>query len=218
MKAKIKIAFFGDSICVGQGISIHNSWVVSISKSLTEFSNNENFELLITNSSVNGRTSRQAIESMPYEIQNHNYDVIIIQFGMNDCNYWESDNGIPRVSIKAFKANLIEIIERAKNFGAKLIMLNTNHPTPRNEKFNYANVSYQDSNKEYNMIIREIANSRDDVILNDIEEHMFYLMKLEKIKINDIVLQDNLHLSLKGHDIYFNLINKKLINYLKEIL
>ena len=153
MRSKLKLAFFGDSICVGQGISIHNSWVVSISRRLTEYSKINNLELLITNSSVNGRTTRQALENMPYEIQNHNYDILIIQFGMNDCNYWDTDHGMPRVSKDAFKANLIEMIDRAKNFGAKLIMLNTNHPTPRNENFKYKNCSYQDSNLEYNQLI-----------------------------------------------------------------
>lgn len=217
MKSKLKLAFFGDSICVGQGISIHNSWVVSISRSLTEYSKKNNLELLITNSSVNGRTTRQALENMPYEIQNHNYDILIIQFGMNDCNYWESDKGISRVTKEAFRANINEIIDRAKNFGAKLVMLNTNHPTPRDVKFDYARISYQQSNKEYNEIIREVAGSRNDIILNDVENHMFNLIKSGQVLIDDIVLDDNLHLSLKGHEIYYNLIFGKLLNHIEEI-
>lgn len=210
MAKNLKLVFFGDSICVGQGISIHDSWVVKISKKLTNPSNSSKHSLLITNSSVNGRTTRQAIENMPYEIQNHGCEILLIQFGMNDCNYWETDKGLPRVSKEGFKANLNEIIARAKNFGAKLIMINTNHPTPRNKLFEYANLSYQQSNLEYNQIIREVANENEQVVLNDVEKHIFKLILENKIKLNDIVLDDKLHLSLIGHEIYYDLIYTKL--------
>lgn len=214
MTKQIKLAFFGDSICVGQGISIHDSWVANVSKKLTESSINKKNNLLITNSSVNGRTTRQALEDMPYEIQNHRYDALIIQFGMNDCNYWDTDQGMPRVSKDAFKANLIEIIDRAKKFGTKLIMLNTNHPTPRNKKFKYKKCSYQDSNLEYNKIIREVVSIRKEVILNDVEEYMLDLIEKGKLNIDEIVLEDKLHLSHNGHQIYFDLIYDNLFKHL----
>lgn len=218
MNKQLKLAFFGDSICVGQGISIHDSWVVNISKKLTESSRFKKNNLLITNSSVNGRTTRQALEDMPYEIQNHRYDVLIIQFGMNDCNYWDTDRGMPRVSKNAFKANLIEIIDRAKNFGSKQIMLNTNHPTPRDERFKYREISYQDSNLEYNQIIREVASINEEIILNDVEEYMLSLIEKEKLRIEEIVLKDKLHLSLKGHQIYFDIIYDKLFKNLSKLI
>ena len=216
MKNKVKLAFFGDSICVGQGISIHDSWVVNISRMLHGHLFNKNFEFLITNSSINGRTSRQALENMPYEIQNQNYDILIIQFGMNDCNYWETDKGFPRVSKEGFKANLNEIIDRGKNFGAKLIMLNTNHPTPRTENFKHVNISYQKSNYNYNKIIREVVKDRNDVILNDVEDHIFKLINNKQINIYDIVLNDKLHLSLEGHKIYFDIISNNIHNYISK--
>ena len=43
-------------------------------------------------------------------------DVMTLQFGLNDCNCWETDRGLPRVSEEAFRANLIEMIERARLF------------------------------------------------------------------------------------------------------
>jgi|TARA_B110000046_G_C12835850_1_gene331423 lysophospholipase L1-like esterase len=213
---KLKLAFFGDSICVGQGISIHEGWVVKISKELTRISSENKLNFFISNSSVNGRTTRQALESMPYEIQNQNYQILIIQFGMNDCNFWETDYGVPRVSKQAFKANLHEIIDRGINFGAKLIMINTNHPTPIKENFKNKDLSYQDSNRAYNEIIREVYNERNDVILNDIEMHIDSLIESKKLIIDDVVLNDRLHLSLKGHEIYFDFIFKKLENQINK--
>ena len=134
--------------------------------------------MLVANSAVNGRTTRQALETMPFEIQNYKPEILIVQFGMNDCNYWLSDKGLPRVSKKSFKANLEEIITRGFNFGCKKIFLNTNHPTLKNQKlpFNNISFSYQESNEHYNEIIRELASSlTKNVILNDLEK---FLLKL----------------------------------------
>ena len=78
-----KLIFFGDSICTGQHISVHKGWVAQISQSLEGIAT-------ILNSSVNGRTTRQALEDMPYHIQEQHPDMIVIQFGMNDCNYWKN--------------------------------------------------------------------------------------------------------------------------------
>lgn len=206
----MKIAFFGDSICVGQGVSIHKTWVTCISQQLHEIANKHQTDILIANSSVNGRITRQALESMPFEIQSHNYDIVIIQFGMNDCNHWQTDKGLPRVSKKAFEANLNEIIDRAQQFGAKNIFLNTNHPTPRINKMPYTSISYQQSNEEYNRIIRDIGNIRTDVVLNDIEKYAQDYISKNNITVSDIVLDDQLHLSDLGHKLYFEYIYPKL--------
>ena len=42
----------------------------------------------------------------PYDVQSHEVDVLVVGFGMNDCNYWMTDKGVPRVSQNAFRANL----------------------------------------------------------------------------------------------------------------
>ena len=114
----MRVFFFGDSICYGQGISVHKGWIPKISSA---FEDNK-LDVLVANSAVNGRTTRQALETMPFEIQNYKPEILIVQFGMNDCNYWLSDKGLPRVSKKSFKANLEEIITRGFNFGCKKIL------------------------------------------------------------------------------------------------
>lgn len=200
-----KLMFFGDSICIGQHISIHKGWVARLSKSFYN-------ELIVLNSSVNGRTTRQALEDMPYHIQEQYPNMLLIQFGMNDCNYWNSDNGHPRVSAKAFEANLEEIIKRAFIFGTKKIFLNTNHPTGLNKfKISHTKITYEDSNKQYNNIIRKVAEN-NNVILNDIE------LEFEKHKkhLENLLCSDSLHPNEAGHKLYFNIINpvirKEIIN------
>jgi acyl-CoA thioesterase I len=203
---EIKIVFFGDSICYGQGISINKGWIPKIAEKLDVLAEKYQLDITVTNAGVNGNTTRLALERMPYDIQSHNYDIVIIQFGMNDCNYWLSDRGLPRVSKKSFEANLIEIIERANNFGAQKIILNTNHPTTRNDVFPGTHNSYQESNEAYNSIIRNIKKERKDIVLADIEQCIKNMTTQGDFQLQDILLPDCLHLSLYGHELYFDFI------------
>ena len=58
------------------------------------------------------------LERYPRDVQEAQPDLLTIQFGLNDCNCWETDRGVPRVSEAAFVANLIEMIDRGRVFGA----------------------------------------------------------------------------------------------------
>lgn len=202
----MKVYFFGDSICFGQGISLHKGWIPRLSLSLEEFAVKNGFPLLVTNSAVNGRTSRRALEDMPFEIQSHRPDVLVVQFGMNDCNYWMTDRGLPRVSPEAFSANLKEIVVRAFRFETKTIVLNTNHPTTLTaEAMANTDLTYQQSNQQYNEIIRDVVRQFDErVVLNDVENYIF-----EKSggNVQQYLLEDRLHLNEKGHDVYFEIID-----------
>ena len=191
----LKIIFFGDSICTGQHVSIHKGWVTNISRRFEGIA-------IVSNSSINGRTTRQALEDMPYCIQEQRPDILIVQFGMNDCNYWRSDKGVPRVSPKAFEANLEEIINRAYIFGVKRVFLNTNHTTGLVvNKMLYTDITYEESNKAYNEIIRKVARN-SNVIFSDIE-HRFVKYRGNKSR---LLLADLFHLSKVGHSLYFNMI------------
>ena len=58
----IKVTFFGDSTCVGQGVSLYLGWVTRVAQSLDEVSRKIGREIVVSNQSVNGRTTRQALE------------------------------------------------------------------------------------------------------------------------------------------------------------
>lgn len=206
----IKVFFFGDSICFGQGISLHRGWVPRISARLEEIQN-EKIEIMVINSSANGSTTRQALERMPYEVQSHHPDLVIVQFGMNDCNYWKTDRGLPRVCPKAFAANLEEIVTRAHIFGAKKIFLNTNHPSGQDEyPMPYTHITYQQSNEEYNSIIRQVAEGIGPMVkLNDMER-VFKSSVTNREQLLKFLLPDKLHLSEAGHDLYFNTIYSQI--------
>lgn len=200
-----RVIFFGDSICFGQGVSIHKGWVPRLAAHIEHLAARLGRELVIVNASVNGNTTRQALERMPYDVQSHGVGVLLVQFGMNDCNYWLSDKGHPRVSPAAFAANLSEIIQRGITFGAQKILLNTNHPTTRtDELMPGSDKCYQDSNRIYNELIRQVARQHPEhVLLNDIEQ-IFVKECRNGIRLDDLLLSDKLHLSAKGHDLYYS--------------
>ena len=85
------------------------------------------------NRGVSGETTRQGLERFPNDLQQYRPDIVTLQFGLNDCNCWVSDGGLPRVSEAAYRANLREMIERARRFGARHIIMSTNHPTLRHK-------------------------------------------------------------------------------------
>jgi len=200
------IFFFGDSIFVGQGYSIYDGWITKLSKHIE--SSNNNF--LVVNSSINGRTTRQALEDMPYATNNLNIDSIIIQFGLNDCNHWVTDHGLPRVSPEAFQANICEIVSRAKAMGVKKIIVNNNHPSNVGVLRNL-NIDYDNWSKKYNQLIREIfQNTNDNVHFNDVEKKINQSMVKNNYSKKNILMDDGLHLSAIGHDLYYE-IQKKFL-------
>lgn len=212
------IFFFGDSICVGQYVSIHNGWVTKISAKLSEFGETHNLQIIVTNASANGRTTRQALEIINYEVLSSSPDILIVQFGMNDCNYWKTEKGFPRVSHKSFEANLEEIILRALNHGVKKIVVNTNHPTGKDyEYLPFTNITYQQSNKKYNQLIRKTVNQFDShVHLIDIEKIFYDYINGDQNRLLDLLLSpsDLLHISEKGHELYY----RNIYPVLEEII
>jgi hypothetical protein len=64
MDRECKAFFFGDSICFGQGVSPHQVWVARIAADLA--ATFADAAITVQNPSVNGNTTRAALERMPY--------------------------------------------------------------------------------------------------------------------------------------------------------
>ena len=65
------------------------------------------------NQGINGDTTRLGLLRIN-DVYNFKPDIVIMQFGYNDCNYWVTDSGFPRVNIDSFKFNIIELIDKFK--------------------------------------------------------------------------------------------------------
>ena len=215
VKDTLRIYFFGDSICFGQYVSPHLTWVHHLSRWVTDRIAERGMQCLVQNPSVNGNTTRMALERMPYDVLAHNPDVVLVQFGMNDCNYWRTDNGVPRVSPAEFEANLIDIVDRCFHAGARSVLLNTNHPTTRTQGEVYPGKgSYEESNRSYNAIIRSVAASYDgNVRLCDIEA----VFRNAGGELAQYVLEDGLHLSVAGHRLYVEAVEPHLASLIDGV-
>lgn len=219
MANTLTVSFFGDSVCFGQGVATHLGWVPRVSQVLHALAEERGYELNLSNPSICGNTTRQALERMPYDVQSHSPDMVIIQFGLNDCNIWESDRGLPRVSPRAFEANLHEMIDRAIRFSARKVFLHTNHPTTRRQTpLPHAKVVYQGQNEQYNQIIRDVAANRSDVLLNDLERAAHTWAGGDETMLARLVLADGLHLSREGHDFYFQSVKPVFAEALTQLL
>ncbi|MDC0196961.1 SGNH/GDSL hydrolase family protein, partial [bacterium] len=161
-----------------------NSAFVSATTSLTI----DEYFLLFC--SINGNTTRQALERMPFDVQRYGVDILCIQFGMNDCNYWETDRGLPRVSPDAYYSNLKEMVSRGFQFGARIVLLPTSHPTPHiipNEQ----NLSYEQNRRKYSSIVREVV-AETNAELVDIEKY-FESKISQNVILTDLLMPDGIH-------------------------
>lgn len=210
----MRVCFFGDSICFGQYISPHKGWVSRIGQLLDAIDN----EIILMNPSISGNTTRMALERMSYDALSHHPDVMLIQFGLNDSNCWASDKGLSRVSRKSFSGNLSEMIDKSFCYGAKKVLLNNNHPVTK--KFQHESaISYDESSREYNEIIREVAiNYGSKVEFTDVEKIFDDKTRKGVEELSKYLLEDGIHLSKKGHDLYYESISSKIVNAVTSLL
>jgi len=79
--------FFDDLRCFRQGSSPHKGWFPGILQLVSTIGEEWRLEITVINDAVNRRTTRQAIDTMSYDIQSYRPDLLLVQFGMNDCTY-----------------------------------------------------------------------------------------------------------------------------------
>jgi lysophospholipase L1-like esterase len=168
----MRVVAFGDSITYGQHIPRDKAW-----PSLLGY----------VNKGVCADTTRLALERFPVDVQQYGAHKVLIQFGFNDCNRWDSDNNQPRVSLHAFEANLREMIARARAFSIDPVLISTFKTTK--------NGRYESDRKTYRDVIHSVAVF-DSVVLLDPEPH-----------ITADLLLDDLHLNEKGHRVYAEIID-----------
>ncbi|MBM4279009.1 MAG: SGNH/GDSL hydrolase family protein [Deltaproteobacteria bacterium] len=213
----VRICYFGDSITYGlghdqKGVDMTRRWTALVDEALKKYESGGLFVYSL-NLGENGNTTRNGLERLP-EAYAFKPDLVTVQFGMNDCNYWFSDGGLPRVNPVSFKFNLKELIE--KLFAAKVqkVLLSTNHLIPV-EKMMLNNKSYNENNRFYNQIIREIAKDTG-VTLCDMES-----LLADSINNRALFLDENgrwLHLSSLGNQRYAEAILPFIEKELMEIV
>lgn len=218
----LRVYFFGDSICFGQGASVHRTWIAQVAARLEQELEPKGVELLLQNYSINGNTTRMALERIAYDIQGKDVDVLVVQFGMNDANIWATDKGNPRVSPKSFEANLHEIIARVRSFGIKRIVLNTNHLSERYDVLPNSQEVYREHVRFYNTVVRRVADAYPGyVTLVDMELHIEQRLEgWDAARRREYVqpAPDLLHLSGLGNEMYYEYFYPRLLQIVEQVL
>jgi acyl-CoA thioesterase-1 len=211
----VTIVFMGDSITFGQYVDPELRWTSLIGDALLRDYLATPVNLQLLNRGISGETTRQGLERFPADVQHHRPEIMTLQFGLNDCNCWVTDAGLPRVSEAAYRANLIEMIERARRFGARRIILATNHPTLRH-KVLLSGESLEARRRRYNGHVRDVA-ALTGVDLCDVEDGFSHL---DSGELEGMLLPypDLLHLNVAGHRLYASCIRPQLERAVAEIV
>jgi lysophospholipase L1-like esterase len=211
----VRVVHMGDSITFGQYVDEGLRWTSIISDRLTKKYLDSSINILSLSRGISGETTRMGLERFPADVQSLYPDVLTIQFGLNDCNCWLTDRGAQRVSSLAFKANLIEMIERSRLFGTKHIILANNHPTLR-YKVMLNGERFEDANARYSEIIHQVAIDAK-VTFCDIRKEF---EKYGRDELAEYLLPypDQLHLSVAGNQVYANVIRPLVDEYVQEVI
>ena len=181
-KAK-SLLILGDSISAGYGMSKEKQW----SEVLKEKLNQEKISLKIINASVSGETTGGGLVRSDKLLQNNMTSYLLIELGGNDAL-----RGYPPQTVKS---NLLEIINLAKTYGSKSIIMQIRIPP------NYGN-RYRN---EFESIYREIAEETGSLYM----PFMLNNIALEK----NLMMADGIHPTEEAQP----LIAEEIFNYLKDL-
>jgi acyl-CoA thioesterase-1 len=110
------IIVLGDSISAGYGINVDQGWVNLLQKRLQQ----NNLPYTIYNESISGDTSAGGLARINKILVQLKPDILLLELGAND--------GLRGLSPKVMKNNLAEIVKRAQNHKAKVLLLGMRIP------------------------------------------------------------------------------------------
>ena len=211
----VTMVHLGDSITVGQYIDESDRWTDLVAQRLNRKYENTPVCLASLNKGVSGETTRMALERFGNDVQAVAPDIMTLQFGLNDCNCWLTDRGLPRVSEDGFRANLKEMIRRARHFGASHVIVADNHSTTRLKPMP-SGEPYEEANARYSRITEEVAEGTDAIFCGVRKRfERFSLKELSKLL---LPFPDQLHLSVTGNQVYADLIGPVIEQAVEDIV
>ncbi|MEF3074812.1 arylesterase [Methylobacter sp. Wu1] len=110
------IVVLGDSISAGYGIEVKQGWVALLQNKLSQA--DSPYEVI--NASISGDTTAGGLARIDKILAAHKPDVVLVELGAND--------GLRGLPPKLMKDNLAEITQRARNAGAKVLLLSMRIP------------------------------------------------------------------------------------------
>jgi len=179
------IVVLGDSISAGYGIEVSQGWVTLLQQKLNEKDKGH----IIHNESISGDTTAGGLARIDQALTLDKPDVVIIELGAND--------GLRGLPPELIKSNLAEIAHRARQAGAKVLLLSMKIPPNYGKR--YTDLFYN----IYPQLATELGVPYVPFIMEDVA--------LTK----DMMQQDGLHPNANGQPVIADKVSRQLMPLLK---
>ena len=150
----------------------------------------------------NGRHKRRhALDRLDDAVRSHKPDIVIVQFGWND-SWIDSDNpnGLSRIPVDKFAANLTQMIDTLAGDGARVILMTPNRPRSTVDDWRVKRT------RQYVRAVRNIAGEKQ-ISLIDVWSEYDRFEELKPRSADDLLL-DSVHPNDKGHELVASMLSK----------
>jgi acyl-CoA thioesterase-1 len=110
------ILIFGDSLSAAYGMPIEQGWVALLEDRLSS----RGYDYRIVNASISGDTTASGRARLPQVLATNEPAVVVLELGGND--------GLRGLSLKEMKNNLADMIIRAQDNGARVLLVGVQLP------------------------------------------------------------------------------------------
>ena len=111
MASERTLLVLGDSLSSGFGVPEGQGWVALLEQRLRD----RNPAYKVVNASISGDTTASALARLPAALERHRPAVVVVELGGND--------GLRGLSLDAMADNLAAIVERARDAGARVLLV-----------------------------------------------------------------------------------------------
>lgn len=210
----VKIVAFGDSTTAKRGSA--TVYLDCLERDLPQ----QGIEIVAINSGIGGNTTVAGKSRFTRDVLDHNPDLVIIQFGINDStvDVWKDPPAeASRVPMDLYVENLAYFLDTLKKQGTQVILMVPNclRWTSTTQKM-YGKPPYDPNDPDgfnatlrpYTDCVRRIAQEFS-VPLIDVYAAFQEYGAVEGQSVDDL-LSDGMHLNNKGHQLVANLLAKKI--------
>lgn len=200
------IWMFGDSTTALRPGSVEQVYSVRVQEALLGMGSSLN----VYNAGVGGNTTTAALARFDRDVLRHRPRVVVMQFGINDAavDVWKTPPVTqPRVDAATYESNLRELVAKAREAKAKVILMTTNPVTWTSRlKELYGKPPYDPGKAEgfdvpvlagYNDIIRRVAKELGTGLVDVRAAWEAHAAKPDA-SFNDLLL-DGMHPNDRGH-------------------
>lgn len=201
------MVFFGDSICAGYRAQPGQGWVERLAGQMPD--------IRAVNSGVSGETTSDALRRFEPAVAVHKPAVVYIQFGLNDASWWCRQVGRPWLTEQEYILNMVDIVARSVQCGAREVFVATNHPVMQSAPEVEGAPSYPAVVRQYNEALRrqfQTASEAVNVLLIDMETAITSNGQPPA----QFLDPDGVHLSEAGNVFYAQTVGGILMNRLQK--